>query len=121
MRQGGTSTEWRKLRGVVFRTMGNACVKCGDTATEVDHIVELDAGGTDDLENLQPLCTACHRVKTSAYNSKRMTKRIMPRNNGFFYKDVTPATLPQPSLSPRLTIEPPISQRKEKSSNDARN
>ncbi len=120
MRQGGTSTQWRKIRGVVFRTMGNACVKCGDTATEVDHIVELDAGGTDDLENLQPLCTSCHRAKTSAYNSKRLTKK-KSTDNGFFYKDVTPTTLSSAYLSPRLTVEPPISQRKEKSPNDARN
>ena len=120
MRQGGTSTEWRKIRGVVFRTMGNACVMCGDTAKEVDHIIELDAGGTDDLENLQPLCTACHRAKTSAYNSKRLTKK-KPESNGFFYKSVTPTTLSSAYLSPRLTVEPPISQRKEKSPNDARN
>ena len=78
MRQGGTSAAWRKTRGVVFRTMGDACVKCGDKATEVDHIIELANGGTDDIENLQPLCSTCHKAKTSQFNSNRLSKRQLP-------------------------------------------
>jgi 5-methylcytosine-specific restriction endonuclease McrA len=95
---------------------GNACVKCGDKATDVDHVIELDAGGEDSIENLQPLCNPCHKVKTSAYNSKRLKK---PESNGFFYKALPPTTLSLSYLSPRLTVEPPISQKKEKSPNDA--
>lgn len=112
MRQGGTSTEWRKIRGVVFRTYGDACLKCGDKATEVDHIVELDAGGTDDIENLQPLCRECHKAKTAAYNSQRLTKRKNTDLSGFFYKGVPPTTLSLSYLSPRLTEEPPIAQKR---------
>ena len=85
MRQGGTTTEWRKIRGVVFRTMGDVCVKCGDKATEVDHVIELANGGTDELDNLQPLCKECHKVKTAEFNSKRLSKRKNLANNGFFY------------------------------------
>jgi hypothetical protein len=87
---------------------------CGDKATEVDHILEVANGGTDDVENLQPLCNVCHKAKTNAFNSKRLKKSI---NNGFFYMQTPPTTLSLSYLSPSLTIEPPISQKKEKASN----
>ena len=32
---------------------------------DIDHIIELRHGGTNDMSNLQALCPACHRVKTS--------------------------------------------------------
>jgi len=34
-------------------------------ATQVDHIVALVNGGSDDESNKQPLCYECHRVKTA--------------------------------------------------------
>lgn len=34
-------------------------------ATTVDHIRSKRAGGTDDVENLQPLCNQCHKEKTA--------------------------------------------------------
>ena len=34
-------------------------------ATEVDHIVPVAQGGTDDLTNLEAICTSCHREKTA--------------------------------------------------------
>lgn len=47
------------------------CVLCkakGRTsaAEEIDHIIPLFKGGTDDRENLQPLCIPCHEEKTRA-------------------------------------------------------
>ena len=33
-------------------------------ATEVDHVLPKAKGGTDDLKNLQSICSACHRAKT---------------------------------------------------------
>ena len=42
----------------------HTCRTCGDTATEVDHIINLAQGGTHDPVNLQALCTPCHRAKT---------------------------------------------------------
>ncbi len=29
----------------------------------IDHIIELDKGGLDEIGNLQILCTACHKLK----------------------------------------------------------
>jgi len=34
--------------------------------TEVDHIVNVAEGGTDDDVNLQTICSDCHQVKTQA-------------------------------------------------------
>jgi len=35
-------------------------------AEEVDHIIPLFKGGTDDMNNLQSLCKECHQAKTRA-------------------------------------------------------
>ena len=59
-----------------------ASLQAAQQATEVDHILEVANGGTDDVENLQPLCNVCHKAKTNAFNSKRLKKST---NNGFFY------------------------------------
>ena len=36
----------------------------GPEKYQIDHIIELWEGGTDDESNLQALCLSCHRVKT---------------------------------------------------------
>ena len=46
------------------------CVKCESkgritAATEVDHVIPLHQGGTDDFDNLQALCHDCHAEKTA--------------------------------------------------------
>ena len=35
---------------------------CSETLTK-DHIIELDKGGKDEPENMQILCSACHKLK----------------------------------------------------------
>ena len=43
------------------------CQKCGEMLPptyEIDHIVRLDRGGTNELTNLAALCPSCHRQKT---------------------------------------------------------
>jgi hypothetical protein len=47
---------------------------CGDRATDVDHIIELAAGGTNTIDNVQPLCKPCHIAKTSSFNATRPTE-----------------------------------------------
>ena len=43
----------------------NNCKSKLDYLYEIDHIVPLYAGGTNDTYNLQPLCKMCHKIKTS--------------------------------------------------------
>lgn len=35
-----------------------------ESGMQIDHIVEVKHGGTNDLSNLQALCPCCHAVKT---------------------------------------------------------
>lgn len=44
----------------------HTCRHCAAPATEVDHIINLAQGGTHHPDNLQTLCTPCHRRKTEA-------------------------------------------------------
>lgn len=77
----GSTTErgyghaWRKLRERVLKRDNYLCVKhyaIGEVvmATDVDHIVSKEQGGTDDMENLQSLCSPCHKEKTAREDSK---------------------------------------------------
>lgn len=51
------------------------CAMCGRTPLgdgiklQVDHKIPKDWGGTDDLENLQPLCEECNRGKKNLFSS----------------------------------------------------
>ena len=47
---------------------GNVCGVCSlpSLSLEIDHIIPLAGGGTNNIENLQPLCNNCHKQKTSA-------------------------------------------------------
>ena len=61
------SPRWRKLRLVVLKREP-MCRMCKTSpATLVDHIKEIrDGGAPFDVDNLQPLCAACHAKKTAA-------------------------------------------------------
>lgn len=41
------------------------CHECEDYATELHHIIAVKDGGTDDKNNLMPLCEKCHKEYTS--------------------------------------------------------
>lgn len=57
------------LRHEVFLRDGYRCRECGatnhETRLEVDHIIPVSQGGTDELENLQTLCAECNRAKSN--------------------------------------------------------
>ena len=64
-----------KLRTAILKRDGEQCVKCGASpkknsavTLEVDHIVPVAEGGTNDPENLQTLCWSCNQGKTDAPN-----------------------------------------------------
>lgn len=54
---------WAKWRGEVLAAEP-WCRRCSRPATDVDHILPLEDGGTNRRKNLQPLCYECHRWKT---------------------------------------------------------
>ena len=61
-----TSTQaWANLRRQVFARDGHTCATCGAYGNEVDHIDNRRGPGYDSLENLQVLCTPCHKAKTT--------------------------------------------------------
>lgn len=54
-----TLVEW-VMRCAEF---GNRCAECGEPETTIDHIVPMERGGVNSIENIQPLCRACNRRK----------------------------------------------------------
>jgi 5-methylcytosine-specific restriction protein A len=65
----GYGAAWQRIRESVLlnEPLCRECCLHGITtaATEVDHIRAKAAGGTDDRDNLQPLCKTCHSRKTA--------------------------------------------------------
>ena len=68
--QRGYGARWDKARiRIMVRDKGlcQPCLKAGQVtpARQVDHIVAKSAGGTEDDNNLQAICIACHKTKTA--------------------------------------------------------
>lgn len=58
-----------KLAKLVFERDEHKCKYCGSTKKlEIDHIVPLAKGGTNDLENLQILCKTCNSRKGARWD-----------------------------------------------------
>jgi 5-methylcytosine-specific restriction protein A len=77
----GSTTErgyghaWQKLRLQILTRDAYVCVLCRQAnryvpATDVDHIISKARGGTDAHDNLQSLCSECHKAKTSKEDSQ---------------------------------------------------
>lgn len=70
--QGRGGRPWRRRRAFVLKRDGYVC-RCEECtrlgrllpADEVDHIVPLSQGGTDDDDNLQAINRECHKAKTA--------------------------------------------------------
>ncbi|MGF1792925.1 HNH endonuclease [Photobacterium profundum] len=67
--------KWQRIRKAVLtdEPLCRLCLAAGITqqAMEVDHIIPLYLGGTDEKSNLQPLCFLCHQFKTTTENTLR--------------------------------------------------
>lgn len=67
----GYGSAWDKLRALILARDAGLCQPCAQAqrvalATAVDHKIPKAEGGTDDEDNLQSICRACHLDKTSA-------------------------------------------------------
>ena len=58
---------WRRKRESILIRDNYTCRVCGLTTKdlEVDHIINVAQGGTDDDSNLQAVCIPCHKAKTA--------------------------------------------------------
>lgn len=52
------------------------CMRQGlvSPAVQRDHIVPLEEGGTDDADNVQGLCLACHEAKSKAESARGVAR-----------------------------------------------
>lgn len=70
-----TGRPWMRLRRLVMKEepLCRHCTVLGKVRAtyEVDHILPLVDGGTDDRSNLQGLCWSCHQTKTRNENDAR--------------------------------------------------
>ena len=65
----------------VIALYGNRCLCCGaETALTVDHVIPLARGGSDLLDNKQPLCKSCNSSK----GVKTVDYRITIRGEGLW-------------------------------------
>ena len=65
----------QRLRRKVNTQGGSSCTGCGTWhpahSIRIDHVVPVGQGGTDEGDNVQPLCLGCHRAKTRGEQSKQ--------------------------------------------------
>jgi 5-methylcytosine-specific restriction protein A len=66
--------KWEKLRNIVLSNEP-LCRLCAAKnlsikAVEVDHIIPLHKNGTNEINNLQPLCWQCHYDKSQSERKK---------------------------------------------------
>ena len=80
----GYGSAWVKLRAWILQHDGYLCQPCKRAgrvtpATEVDHIVGKAVGGDDSADNLEAICTDCHKAKTQREAAEAQGKTIKPR------------------------------------------
>lgn len=67
---------WKsKERKEEFKKMceeyGNICPCCGEKKKlTIDHIVPISKGGSDDIDNIQPLCSNCNNKKSNKHSTR---------------------------------------------------
>lgn len=82
----GYGAAWQRLRMSVLlaEPLCRECARRGRVvqAAHVDHIQPKTQGGTDDLDNLQPLCASCHSAKTNRERAAYALQGEAARNSG---------------------------------------
>jgi 5-methylcytosine-specific restriction endonuclease McrA len=66
-----TAEEWARLKA----TYGYSCLRCLKSEPEIklarDHIMPMELGGSDKIDNIQPLCKSCNSKKGVRYADYR--------------------------------------------------
>lgn len=67
----GYGWAWQKIRKRILQRDAYLCQPCLEigivkAATDVDHIINKESGGSDSENNLQSICKECHKLKTAA-------------------------------------------------------
>ena len=74
---------WKKVRLRILQRDSYTCAYCGDVANEVDHIIALKRGGSDDPDNLVACCRVCNIRKKDApigvFLAQSSTPPVFPR------------------------------------------
>lgn len=75
----GYGNAWEKLRRKILKRdkqLCQVCIKLGlyTPAQAVDHIIPKSNNGTDQPNNLQSICNACHKVKTYSESKGSINK-----------------------------------------------
>jgi 5-methylcytosine-specific restriction endonuclease McrA len=70
-----TLEEWEGL----LELYGQRCLRCGaPEPLSVDHIVPLSLGGSNAIENVQPLCEMCNNIKGARVRDYRPVELYLP-------------------------------------------
>lgn len=73
----------KSIRHEVFKRDGYKCCECSKTknesSLEIDHILPISRGGSDELDNLQTLCSACNRSKSNRVYTKENGDKVGER------------------------------------------
>lgn len=89
----------QKRRVAFFLERGGRCEECGlkllARRWEIDHIIALTNGGTNDPKNLRLLCEPCHKAKT------RTDKGTMAKGDGVMAQNVGAKRPRRPMLGSR--------------------
>lgn len=51
----------------IRRLLNQKCVYCGNSSTQIDHVIPLSRGGTNGIGNLASACTKCNASKNNRF------------------------------------------------------
>ena len=74
-----TTAEWFALS----EHFGNRCLSCGTQSRPLtaDHVIPLSKGGSNTIENIQPLCGPCNArkgTKDTDYRDSKVSNAVQP-------------------------------------------
>jgi len=79
----------RSLRELVLTYLGGRCIYCGAThRLEIHHTIPLYAGGKNEMGNVEPVCSSCHKklhaqlikIYPAAGQDSKLSRRVVEEN-----------------------------------------